>query len=430
MGIAGKLCILGGISLPLYLVSFRWDHLLPSPPWAPGWYQTEVCLLFIPYCLALRLVWRNEELSRLPLLVLLAFALLFRLPLLSTEQRASMDLYRYLWDGRVQAAGINPYRYAPEHEVLRPLRDDTIYRWMNRKEFPTIYPAGAQLVFWGAAKLGLATPTRFRALLLLADLCSSLLLIRLLDHYKMNRLRVLLYAWNPLIVYEFAHAGHLEALVVPCVLAALLCFVRQRVNLAFMGLALATSLKLYPALLVAVLARGRAVRCVLIFTVVLLCTYAPYLTVGKKIIGFLPRYFSDPNEIINLGLPSLLFTLLPPAWAGWVLRLMLLAVATWMFLRPHTGSSENDALDPLYQIYLLISIHTLLLYPALYPWYLSWLIPLLCFFPSPGWLYFSCASAFTYITWPTPAWALWLEYAPLYLLLGMEMTGRKGKKQP
>ena len=421
VGIAGKLCILGGVSLPLYLVSFRWDQVLPPPPWAPGWYQVEVCLLFIPYCLALRLVWRNEEWSRLPLLVLLAFALLFRLPLLPTEPRMSTDLYRYLWDGRVQLAGINPYGYAPEHEALRPLRDDAIYHGINRKESPTIYPAGAQLVFWGAAKLGLATPARFKALLLLADLCSLFLLIRLLDHYKVNRLRVLLYAWNPLIVYEFAHAGHLEALVVPCVLAALLCFAQQRVNLAFVSLALATSLKLYPALLVAVLARGRAVRCVLIFAAVLLCTYAPYLTVGERVMGFLPRYFSDPNEITNLGLPSLLFTLLSPAQAGWVLRLMLLAVATWMFLRPEAGL--------LYQIYRLISIHTLLLYPALYPWYLSWLVPLLCFFPSPGWLYFSCASAFTYMTWPTPAWALWLEYAPLYLLLGMEIIRGKGKNE-
>lgn len=194
VGTAGKLSILGGVSLPIYFISFRWDHLLPPPPWAPGWYQVEVFFLLLPYCLALRLIWRSAAPSRAALLVLFTFALLFRLPLLSTEPRISTDLYRYLWDGRVQMAGINPYRYVPEDEALRSLRDDAVYRWINRKEFPTIYPAGAQLIFWGTAALRLTTPARFKALLLLADFGAALLLLGLLDHCQVNRLRVLLYA--------------------------------------------------------------------------------------------------------------------------------------------------------------------------------------------------------------------------------------------
>jgi hypothetical protein len=362
------------------------------------------------------------------LLSLLVFAVLFRLLLLPTEPRISTDLYRYLWDGRVQLAGINPYRYEPQHEVLRPLRDETIYRRINRKEFPTIYPAGAQLLFWGAAKLGLSTQLRFKALLIVADVGVLVLLLRLLDHCQSNRLRVLLYAWNPLVIYESAHAGHLEPFVVLCVLAALLCGVQHRVTLAFVSVALATALKLYPALLAAVLARGRIVRCGVIFVVVLLGTYAPYLAVGEKVIGFLPRYFSDPEEVTNLGLPSLLFHVLQPAQAGWVLRLTVLAVAVWMWAcGGNTAPRRPDTL--LRQVYVLVSIHTLLLYPALYPWYLSWLVPLLCFFPSPGWLYFSVASAFVYVGWPTPTWVVWLEYTPLYLLLALELVGSRRKKK-
>jgi hypothetical protein len=103
----------------------------------------------------------------------------------------------------------------------------------------------------------------------------------------------------------------------------------------------------------------------------------------------------------------------------------VLAVAAWMFFRPAVPGKSKDTLR---EVYLLISVHTLLLYPALYPWYLVWLIPLLCFFPSPGWLYFSCASALVYTTWPTPTWALWFEYAPLYVLLGVEMVKHKTEK--
>jgi alpha-1,6-mannosyltransferase len=435
VGTAGKLCVLGGASLPIYVVSFRWDHLLPPPPWAPGWYQVEISLLFLPYLVALSMVWRSTGSSPSALRALFLFALLFRLPLLPTEPHISTDMYRYLWDGRVQAAGINPYRYAPDAEALRFLRDEAIYHWINRKEFPTIYPAGAQLIFWGAAECGMTTPARFKALLVMADLWALWLLTCLLDHYRINRLRALLYAWNPLIVYESAHAGHVDTLMVLCVLATLLAFVRRRVNLAFLSLALATSLKLYPALLAAVLARGKVVQCVLIFLVVLLCVYVPYFGVGEKVIGFLPRFLSDPDEIMNLGLPSLLFAVLPPAQAGWVFRFGVLAVVVWIFFRPEAVAAEGDALESigaglrpapttrlLHLVYLLVSVHTLLLYPVLYPWYLSWLIPLLCFFPSPGWLYFSWASAFVYVPWPTPTWVLWLEYAPLYVLLGREVA--------
>jgi len=257
----------------------------------------------------------------------------------------------------------------------------------------------------------------------LTDLGAILLLLRLLDHYQISRLRVLLYAWNPLVVYETAYAGHLEAVVVLCMVATLLALAKQRVNLAFASLALATSVKLYPALLVAVFARGRVIQCALIFAAVLLCAYAPYLAGGDNILGFLPRYFSDPDEITNMGLPALLFAVLSPTQAGWLLRLVVMGVAAWMFVS-QKGDPASHPHTFLQQVYLLVSVHTLLLYPALYPWYLIWLIPLLCVFPSPGWLYFSCASAFVYITWPTPTWVLWLEYAPLYVLLGVELMGR------
>ena len=437
MGTAGKLAVLGGVSLPIYSVSFRWDSLLPTPIWAPGWYQVEVFLLFIPYCLALRLIWQRAEPTQPALAVLLTSALLFRLPVLFTEPRLSTDLYRYLWDGRVQMAGINPYRYPPDDEALRFLRDDTVYQRINRKEFPTIYPAGAQLIFWATAALGLTTPARFKALLLLADCSAILLLLRLLDCYQLSRLRILLYAWNPLVVYETAQAGHLEAIVVLCVVAVLLAAAKQRVNLALVSLAFATSVKLYPALLAAVFVRGRVGRCVPIFAAVLFCAYAPYLAGSARLLGFLPRYFSDPDEITNLGLPSLLFAVLSPPQAGWILRLVVAGVAVWLCFRSDSAWAKSAAsgnggvsLTPaspclLSNAYLLVSVHTLLLYPALYPWYLLWLIAFLCTFPSPGWLYF-CASAFVYTTWPTPPWVLWLEYAPLYVLLGIE-TLRRGK---
>ena len=69
--------------------------------------------------------------------------------------RTSDDAYRYVWDGRVQAAGINPYRYAPADPALAELRDDAIFPKINRAEYAvTIYPPVAQMFFFLVTRLG------------------------------------------------------------------------------------------------------------------------------------------------------------------------------------------------------------------------------------------------------------------------------------
>ena len=76
-------------------------------------------------------------------IVLRGFVLLFD-PLLSS------DIYRYIWDGKVQAAGINPYRYFPAHHALAALRDTTIFPHINRADYAvTIYPPVAEFFFLG-----------------------------------------------------------------------------------------------------------------------------------------------------------------------------------------------------------------------------------------------------------------------------------------
>ena len=91
-------------------------------------------------------VWKSRE---APLWLVAVFGLLFRATLLPASPTLSDDIYRYVWDGRVQAAGINPYRYAPASEALAHLRDGTIYPGVNHREIPTIYPPAAQALFLG-----------------------------------------------------------------------------------------------------------------------------------------------------------------------------------------------------------------------------------------------------------------------------------------
>ena len=86
----------------------------------------------------------------LRLVVLVAVAL--RVPFLWTEPLLSDDIFRYVWDGRVQHAGINPYLYAPEEQELAFLRDghEQNFAGINNKDIPTIYPPFMQMAFFAA----------------------------------------------------------------------------------------------------------------------------------------------------------------------------------------------------------------------------------------------------------------------------------------
>src|SRR5437588_8585338 len=87
--------------------------------------------------------------ARSTLIIVIVFAVLFRLSLLFSPPYLSDDIYRYVWDGRVQAAGINPYRYIPADAALEKLRDGKIYPRINRKDYArTIYPPVAEAVLF------------------------------------------------------------------------------------------------------------------------------------------------------------------------------------------------------------------------------------------------------------------------------------------
>ena len=87
---------------------------------------------FILYLIAVALVLRPTDRSRRATLVIIfGFAILFRLVLLPTRPTLSDDMFRYVWDGRVQAAGLSPYRYAPDARELIDLRNETRTVWRS-----------------------------------------------------------------------------------------------------------------------------------------------------------------------------------------------------------------------------------------------------------------------------------------------------------
>lgn len=148
----------------------------------------------------------------------LAGAVLLRLPLLALPPTLSDDVLRYLWDGKVLAAGYNPYALAPGAPELAHLRAE-VRRLPPHPEVATIYPPLAMAAFSIAAQLPLPILS-WKLLATAADLGACALLIRLARRSGLPEGRAAWYAWNPLVTLEVAGMGHVDALGVAAVLAA------------------------------------------------------------------------------------------------------------------------------------------------------------------------------------------------------------------
>ena len=165
--------------------------------------------------------------ERLPAPVVLGVALVLRLAVLPLPPTLSDDVYRYLWDGRIAAAGWNPYFHAPDDPALEGLRDE-LWRKVAHREVETVYPPLAIAAFSIASRSS-RPPLAWKAILTAVDLLSCLLLLRLARARGVPCGRCLAYAWNPLVVLEVSGMGHVDALgLAPLLAGALLLVERWR----------------------------------------------------------------------------------------------------------------------------------------------------------------------------------------------------------
>lgn len=379
-------------------------------------------LLFALYLGAVWCTFRSAAHRHSTLLILLAFSVAFRAILLWTQPILSDDLYRYVWDGKVQAAGINPYEYPPVATELSHLRDETIYPRINRPWARTIYPPGAQWLFRAIYAAKPDSVHFLKTTIAGFDFLTILLLMLLLRAQGLHPGRAILYAWHPLAVFEFAGSGHLDGLMLPFLLLCLLLMGRRRNYWAGASLGVATAIKLYPALLIPALLRRHGPRLLLSTAAVLGLLYLPYVaSAGPRVLGFLPQYLSDPGERFNSGPGGLLaygvglLSSRPSQVAYGVLAVAILLVS----LRG-TRAGEKG-LDPTIAELLLLFGTFVTFAQTLHPWYLLWIVPLLAIRPSACWLYLSGAIALSYLKYTDdqshmPLWAGILEYLPFYLL--------------
>ncbi len=364
-----------------------------------SWFVAILGVSAAVYVLAVSTVTRGVS-TRYGIWVVLLIAAAERLPLIMSPPFLSTDVYRYVWDGRVQALGINPYRYLPADPALAVLRDTVVFPRINRAGYaPTIYPPAAQLVFAAIGYLW-SSVTAVKAAMVGFEAIAVVCLLRMLAAARLPAERVLIYAWNPLPIWAFAGNGHIDAAVVGLLATALLLRVRRLDGWAGVALGLAILVKFLPAVVTPVLWRRRAgwfaIAGVFITVIAL---YTLYSSAGRQVFGFLLGYGSEEEYdtgggfwvLAGLARVVQMPDIAPSLYKAFV-ALVLAGLACWFaFIR-----RPDDPVAVCGASATMMSVLTFAISPH-YPWYFAWL-------------------AVPCVLWPAPA-VVWLSVSPVLLYL-------------
>lgn len=348
-------------------------------------------LCFLPYGAACTLVlftkpaggcWRWIELG-----IIFGGALLLRAMLLPFPPNLSHDSWRYLWDARVTLHGYSPYVYPPEAKVLQPLRDALIYDNSRFRNVPTVYPPGAQAIYLLSYLLAPSNLPFLKGIFFVFDMATCGALAVLLAHRGLDPRRVVMYAWCPLPIVEFALQGHLDALTITFMVLAILCAGGTRRGSRMLTgflIAMATLTKIYPLFLLLVVMRRRdwALLATCIGTIVL--AYIPYLILGHgQVLGYFTTYSGEEGGnagIVQVVTYSLFFGQGYTALAmlqQHIVDILALGLMSCLVLvmRLFKSISMEAATMVLLGVVLSVSSHV-------FPWYTVALLPWITVLPA------------------------------------------------
>ena len=365
--------------------------IMQTPLGAPMYFALAGVVTVV-YVLTLRRVWKLPVLRRGVFFSALAFALFFRVPLAVSPVEPDNDMIRYLWDGRVQRLGINPYLVLPaDPELAWTHTAET--RQMPSARQKTPYPPAAQLFFRLVVSLH-DSPRAMKIALVACDLLTILVVWRWLAATGRNEWLTLAYAWNPLVVLEIAYSGHIDALGALWISAAALWIARRRTALATLAFVFAVATKILPIVLLPLLWRRITRRDAALGVALLVLLYLPFSGGPQIALGGLTRVV----EHIRFNGPvfQAIRTVFNPTIAGATAVLLGLLAAAWCRWR----LGEKDPASWAWPMAIALTCA-----PVIYPWYLLYLTPFLV----------------TLTTLPLTVWTI--SVMPVYLVWEISRNG-------
>jgi alpha-1,6-mannosyltransferase len=369
----------------------------------------------VVYLLAIRELLSTPKFPKHVIIFGLALAAVWHLLFLRMPPGADDDIHRYVWDGRVQRLGFNPYVLIPSDQALASLHTAET-RALNHPDLPSPYPAGALLFFRAVTAIHESTFV-LKVAFVVCDFAIVFVLLDILRRTGQGEHWVLAYAWHPLLATEVAGSGHIDIVGVLLLVMSAAALGRRWRAIAAVAFGLAVAVKLLPIVLFPIYWRRVRVRDGVLAAIIVGLLYVPFLNHGRISTGSLGTYvqsfrFNDPVFAMFERLTS------PEIALGLAVLFGFLA-AIWM--RRKTTEWSADA-------FAWPMAASLLCAPVIYPWYLLWLLPFLRSTSTLPIVIWTVSIIPTYIVWHLravghpwvlPGWIVLLEYGSLAMAAGI-----------
>lgn len=460
--VLGLLLIGFAIALTAASPRFGYDYdvaEMPVPALVAGLVFAGLVFCFALPPLIARSLNADAAAVRLFMLAIIVVGLVARLTLFASEPILEDDYQRYLWDGAVTTSGHNPYELSP-YAARQPdapsafgrIAEEAgpVARRINHPELKTVYPPVAQGAFALAHFMKPWSLTAWRTVILACDIATLILIVLLLSATGRSPLWASLYWWNPLVLKELFNSAHMEAVLLPLVLMALLLAARGRQIFASTSLAFAAGAKIWPVLFLPLILRPLTeqkrslVAALVIFGGLILLWATPVLLGGLDADSGFAAYLAKwtTSSALFPVLERVMATLLnavnlADAPSGWVTRipiaLVLGGLALALSIKP-----LRDANDLMGRASILVAA-LVLLSPAQFPWYAVWFAPFLAFRPWFGFLLLTVTVPLYYMYFYFAAvgepqvfkqYVVWIIWVPVWAALILEAVRKRRDARP
>jgi alpha-1,6-mannosyltransferase len=371
------------------------------------YFMASLTLAGIAYLLAIREFFATPRFSRRVVVIGLVLAAVWHIEFLRLPSGADDDIHRYVWDGRLQRLGYNPYLVVPSDPAAQGLHTPET-RNLNNPDLPSPYPAGAQLFFRAITAIHEST----FALKLSFVVCDWAIVLVLLDVLRCSRKGahlVLAFAWNPLLAIEVAGSGHIDIVGALLLLVSAAALARRRRATAAVALGFAIAVKLLPVVLLPLYWKRVRIRDAALAAAVVGLLYVPFLSHGRIPIGSLGTYVQSFR--FNGPVFAALDQVAPPQLLAGLAVLVGLVTATWLRSSAPGWSAE---------LFAWPMAASLLCAPVVFPWYLLGLLPFLTSASTLPIIIWTVSIILTYVQWhwralghpwgALPGWVVLLEY--------------------
>ena len=418
-----RLYVLGGVLLVALKVCSRNF----SSPGEPS-FIVPLAVAGIAYLLAIREFFSTPSFPKRVIVIGLALAAVWHLLFLLKPPGSDDDIHRYVWDGRVQRLGYNPYIGVPSDYALAWLHTSET-RTLNNPNLPSPYPPGAELFFRAVASIQEST-FALKLAFVICDWAIVLVLLDLLCRRRLGEHWVLAYAWHPLLATEVAGSGHIDIVGALLLLVSAAALARRWRAVAAVGFGLAVAVKLLPIVLLPLYWKRVRIRDGALAAFVLGLLYVPFLSRKRIPTGSLGTYvqsfrFNDPvfAALERVATPQLVAGL--AVLAGFL-------IAIWLRSTSPEWSSPSFAWP---------MAASLLCAPVVYPWYLLWMLPFLRSSSTLPIMIWTVSIIPTYYVWhlrtlgrpwSVPGWILLLEYGSVAVatILALWRLRRPAPRRP